>query len=75
MTSTDSTWFRMYEGGPNMNVYLRLLKSGGSIVSYGGTAGVCKNFNLFALFLQQIQLKGTAMSTYVFDFAYANVYR
>ncbi len=52
-------------GGQALNDYMRLLRRGGSLVTYGATAGLCVNppFNVFALFLQNLSFKGTAMGS------------
>jgi len=50
-------------GGVSMNKYLRLLAPHGKLVVYGATAGLCENFNLFAVFLKQVSVCGTSVAT------------
>eukprot|EP01063_Lacrimia_lanifica_P013104 TRINITY_DN19742_c0_g1_i1.p1 TRINITY_DN19742_c0_g1~~TRINITY_DN19742_c0_g1_i1.p1 ORF type:complete len:358 (+),score=122.89 TRINITY_DN19742_c0_g1_i1:49-1122(+) len=48
-------------GGPGLNQYLKMMKQGGRVVSYGVTAGPPKQLVLPNLFLKNVDLCGTAM--------------
>jgi len=50
-------------GGDSVNLFLRFVKFGGRIVSYGATAGLCNSLNLYALFLKNICLMGSSMGS------------
>eukprot|EP00127_Corallochytrium_limacisporum_P002047 Clim_evm35s99 gene=Clim_evmTU35s99 len=49
--------------GEGLNAYVRLVRVGGKIVSYGVTAGVPKNFGVAPMFLKNVDLCGTAMGS------------
>ena len=48
-------------GGLAINDYLKLIKPGGKIVSYGSTAGKPKELDLYRLFWSQASLMGSTM--------------
>eukprot|EP01064_Diplonema_japonicum_P014746 TRINITY_DN2243_c0_g1_i1.p1 TRINITY_DN2243_c0_g1~~TRINITY_DN2243_c0_g1_i1.p1 ORF type:complete len:372 (+),score=68.41 TRINITY_DN2243_c0_g1_i1:49-1116(+) len=48
-------------GGTGLNQYFKMMKSGGRVVSYGSTAGASKPFVMANIFLNNIDVKGTAM--------------
>lgn len=53
-------------GGPALNEYLRLVRSGGKIVLYGATAGLVdgdRPFQLHTLFLRNVSLRGSTMGS------------
>eukprot|EP01098_Paradermamoeba_levis_P005672 TRINITY_DN2383_c0_g1_i2.p1 TRINITY_DN2383_c0_g1~~TRINITY_DN2383_c0_g1_i2.p1 ORF type:complete len:321 (+),score=83.53 TRINITY_DN2383_c0_g1_i2:98-1060(+) len=50
-------------GGDDLNKLISLVKMGGTMVSYGATAGRPKNFNVHALFLKQVRWFGTTMGS------------
>lgn len=50
-------------GGEGFGTVLKLCKSGGRVVSYGGTIGVVPNFSPQILFWKQLEVLGTTMGT------------
>lgn len=50
-------------GGDGFGLLIDLVKSGGRIVSYGATAGACRQMNLHRLFWKQINILGTTMGS------------
>eukprot|EP01061_Rhynchopus_euleeides_P014123 TRINITY_DN24536_c0_g1_i1.p1 TRINITY_DN24536_c0_g1~~TRINITY_DN24536_c0_g1_i1.p1 ORF type:complete len:369 (+),score=150.35 TRINITY_DN24536_c0_g1_i1:64-1107(+) len=50
-------------GGPALNQYLRMMRPGGRIVSFGATAGNPQPFVMPGIFLPNIEICGTAMSS------------
>ena len=48
-------------GGKGLNEYLRMMKAGGRVVSYGSTAGPPKPLAMAAVFLNNVEIRGTAM--------------
>lgn len=49
--------------GRDFNELLKLLKPGGTIVSYGGTAGKPIDLDIFRIFLLQLKILGTSMGS------------
>ncbi len=46
-------------GGNEFSKYLEICNPGGTIISYGATLGISRNFNLHRLFWKQIKIYGT----------------
>lgn len=50
-------------GGDKLVEYLELIKPGGTIVSYGASAGIANNINLARVFWKQANILGSTMGT------------
>ncbi len=48
-------------GGPMLNHYLRILKHGGRVITYGASAGIPKTLDVFRLFWNQLTIQGSTM--------------
>lgn len=50
-------------GGDQMNLLIRILNPGGSLVFYGATLGLPNNLDLHKIFFKQLKLQGTTMGS------------